>query len=167
MSETSNSQIQLSIIIPAYNEELRLPRLLEELVGFFLQHSWIYEIIVVDDGSRDKTAHFVQEFQRKAGQVKLIQFLRNKGKGAAVKAGFLQAAGTVVLFMDADGSTALDEIWKKMPYFDQGYDVIIGSRVIKDSQYVVQAKWHRKSIGAVFNFFVQTLLFKDFKDTQC
>lgn len=92
---------------------------------------------------------------------------KNRGKGYAVKRGFSDAKGDIVLFMDADGSTPAEEIESNLKYFKQGCDIVIGSRVLQDDQHVVECKKYRNWIGSVFNALVYFILFKNFKDTQC
>ncbi|MBP9854008.1 MAG: glycosyltransferase [Candidatus Omnitrophica bacterium] len=161
------SEIDISVIIPAKDEEKRLPIFLSNLLSHCRASSLTYEIIVVSDGSRDNTGGVVRQFQSKYSQLHLITLKENRGKGFAVKAGFREAKGKVVLFMDADGSTPAEAIEENLHFLSEGYDVVIGSRVLRDSQHSIQAKGYRKFIGKVFNFFVHHLLIKTIKDTQC
>jgi len=157
----------ITVVIPAKDEELRLPQFLTTLLAYCQKSSLQYEIIVVDDGSTDKTDLVVLNFQKSFPQLKLLKLDRNHGKGFAVKQGLLAAQGHVALFMDADGSTPATEIEKNLNFFQEGYDIVIGSRVLTSSASEVKALLHRKSIGWVFNFLVSTFLIKGIKDTQC
>lgn len=158
---------KISIIIPAKDEEQRLPKFLNTVIEYCKQSSNQYEIIVVDDGSQDKTAQEAILFQKQFSALKVISLERNHGKGYAVKRGFFEARGDIVLFLDADGSTGPQEIERYLPLFDQGYDVVIGSRVVTDESSKVKTLFYRRWIGKIFNFLVHSLLIKNVKDTQC
>jgi len=157
----------ISVIIPAKDEEQRLPVFLSNLINYCLKSQYTYEVIVVDDGSTDKTAEVVGTFQKSFPELILHSLGRNHGKGYAVKEGLLMAHGNIALFMDADGSTPADEIEKNLKYFEQGYDIVIGSRALQSDTAEVKKKLYRKCMGDIFNFFVSTFLVKDIKDTQC
>jgi dolichyl-phosphate beta-glucosyltransferase len=158
---------KISIIIPAKDEQKRLPRFLRTVIDYCHQSTHSYEIIVVDDGSKDQTANTTLSFQKEFPSLKVISLERNHGKGYAVKQGFFAAQGEIVLFLDADGSTGPQEIERHLDWFDAGYDIVIGSRVLIDGKSHVNALAYRKWIGAVFNFLVSHMLIKDIKDTQC
>jgi len=158
---------KISIVIPAKDEQERLPRFLRVVIDYCHQSSHFYEIIVVDDGSKDQTAQMTLSFQKEFPSLKVISLERNHGKGYAVKQGFLAAQGEIILFLDADGSTGPQEIERHLHWFDQGYDIVIGSRVLRDGKSHVNARVYRKWMGSVFNFLVSHLLIKDIKDTQC
>ncbi len=163
-----DKKIDFSVVIPAYNEEKRLPRFLSDLVDHCRKSAYSYEIIVINDASRDKTSEVVGSFQPKFENLRLIASNKNRGKGHSVKKGMFAAAGDICLFMDADGSVPPDEIEKNAHYLlKDGYDIFVGSRVKRDGSRQLELKWHRKLIGHVFNFLVQSLLFKGIEDTQC
>ena len=159
--------IDISIIIPAKDESARLPAFLTSVIEFCRSFKRHCEIIVVDDGSTDETAACAESFKNQWPNIKVIRLSRNYGKGHAVKRGFLEAQGEIVLFLDADGSTPAQEIARNVHWFEQGYDIIIGSRVAVEQGIDVKVRAHRKCIGMVFNFFVHAFLIKDIKDTQC
>ncbi|MFC1806813.1 glycosyltransferase [Candidatus Omnitrophota bacterium] len=160
--------MDLSIIIPAYNEEKRLPQFLEQVISYCNNSKRKSEIIVVDDGSADKTEAVVISYAKRFKNLQLVKIDRNHGKGYAVKRGMLKATGELRVFMDADGSVQPDEIDKNIHYLlKQGYDIFVGSRVLKDKGQTLEVKWYRKLIGKVFNSFVQFFLFKNISDTQC
>jgi len=158
---------KISIIIPAKDEQERLPRFLKSVIDHCRRSSHSYEIIVVDDGSRDQTANTALSFQKEFPSLKVISLERNHGKGYAVKQGFFAAQGEIVLFLDADGSTQPEEIERHLDCFEQGYDIVIGSRVLSDGKSRVKAMAYRRWMGAIFNFLVSRILIKDIKDTQC
>ncbi|MCA9395494.1 MAG: glycosyltransferase [Candidatus Omnitrophica bacterium] len=157
----------ISIIIPAKDEERRLPTFLLDVISFCQASAQQYEIIVVDDGSRDGTSAVVEKFQAKFARLHLIVLKKNRGKGYAVKQGVLRARGNIVLFMDADGSTPPSMIEEYTPLLSGGNDIVIGSRVVADEKHRVQARGYRKLVGQVFNYFVHRFLMPDIMDTQC
>lgn len=157
----------ISIVIPAKDEEKRLPAFLEQVVAYCLNDPLSYEIIVVDDGSMDKTSEVAREFQKQFPQFSILSLKPNQGKGFAVKEGFLIAKGDIVLFLDADGSTAPEEIRKNLHYFDEGFDIVVGSRVLKEKGTSVQARVHRKTVGGFFNILRRIILMGEIRDTQC
>src|SRR5512136_1346185 len=126
--------VQLSVIIPAYNEELRLPQTLNQSLEYLKTQPYSSEIIVVNDGSTDGTERIVREQSSSPVPVRLLTHPdgANHGKGASVKMGMIEARGAYRLFMDADNSTTLDHLDRFWPFFSRGYDVVIGSRALKD-----------------------------------
>jgi len=158
---------KISIVIPAKDEEKRLPGFLKTVIEYCAQSRNSYEIIIVDDGSQDGTAKAALDLRGDFAALKVLSLERNHGKGYAVKQGFLNAQGEIVLFLDADGSTSPREIERHLNWFDQGYDIVIGSRVLKDDASRVDALPHRRWMGSIFNFLVSNLLIKGIKDTQC
>ena len=121
----------LSVIIPAYNEAKRLPLTLIDIGKHLSKSEFSYEIIVVDNNSTDATSEIVKRFSHLINNLKLIR-CNVPGKGAAVQKGILEAGGKIRLFMDADNSTSIDQFGKMIPYFSEGYDVVIRNKgVIK------------------------------------
>ncbi len=157
----------ISIVIPAKDEQERLPGFLRVVIDYCRQSANRYEIIVVDDGSQDQTAARALSFQKEFQPLKVVRLSRNHGKGFAVKEGFFAAKGEIVLFLDADGSTLPDEIERHLGFFDEGYDMVIGSRAISDAHSSVETVFYRKWMGMVFNYLVSALLIKGIRDTQC
>ena len=161
--------MQLSVVVPAYNEARR--------IGSSLQRVWEYlearcgagdfEIIVVDDGSDDSTSTVVEEFAARAPEVTLIRLPRNRGKGAAVRAGMMAANGEAVLFSDADLSTPIEEAEKALQLLVEGNDVVIGSRALAGSRILVRQPRLRESLGRLFNLLLRAFLRIPFRDTQC
>lgn len=156
----------LSIIIPAYNEADRLEKTLVSIGVHLKQKEYVYEIIVVNDGSVDDTQNLLEDLVERINHLKIIKFLTNQGKGAAVKAGMLSAKGEVVLFMDADGSTSITEIDKLIPFIENGFDIVAGSRIIEDSQKKIKQSYIREFLGWVYRVLVHFLVDIDVKDTQ-
>jgi len=158
---------RLSVIIPAFNEARRLPVYLDEVVGFLEGRGEPYEVIVVDDGSSDGTGALVQRVARRQPAVRLLPLGRNRGKGAAVRAGMLAAAGSRRLFTDADGATPIAELKRLEPALASGADIAIGSRVLVDAAVAVHTRPHRVAAGRVFNWLVARLGVRGVADSQC
>jgi dolichyl-phosphate beta-glucosyltransferase len=165
---SNDSGIRLSVVIPAYNEELRLPNTLDRSLEYLSHQPYHSEIIVVNDGSTDGTERVVKEKSDSAVPVILLRHQdgANHGKGASVRLGMTMARGAYRLFMDADNSTTLDQVDRFWPWFDEGFDVVIGSRALKGS--VIGAHQNRlKEIAGRFgNWFIQKLAVRGIHDTQ-
>jgi len=159
---------ELSVIIPAFNEAKRLPLFLDEVIAYCANSKKICEVIVVDDGSNDETFKIAMCYKGKFQNLSILKLERNRGKGYAVKEGILKAKGDICVYIDADGSVSPKEIEKNAHYIlKEGYDIFVGSRVLKSKNQILKVRRHRKFIGMAFNFFVQTFLFKHIRDTQC
>lgn len=161
------AECELSVVIPAYDEETRIGMTLIRTLDYLQAHRPHSEVIVVDDGSRDRTASIVEDAVRKGSPVRLIRLPRNMGKGAAVRAGMLSAKGRLVLFMDADLSTPIEEIEKLALHIADGADVVIGSRGLAESDIRMRQPLARELMGRGFNVLVRSLLMGGFRDTQC
>lgn len=161
----------LSIVIPAYNEEERLGKTLSESLDYLTGQNYTSEIIVVDDGSRDRTVEIASSFQpRSTTKVKLLVLKNpgNRGKGYAVRNGMLQANGEVHLFFDADLATPLDQIPKVIqPILNNEFDVVFGSRALSDAVIEVEQSFLRQLRGRGGNLLIRLLTGMDIKDTQC
>jgi len=160
----------LSVVIPVYNEEKRVKKTLEEVFVYLRAKKMKAEIIVVDDGSQDKTLQVVGGFKKVSTAKQNLRILKhgvNKGKGAAVKTGALAAGGKVVLYMDADNATPLAEYEKFKADLKKGVDVIVGSRAVDRKQVKVHQPLYREIIGRVGNIIIQLLLVPGIGDTQC
>jgi len=161
----STGKPYLSIVIPAYNEERRLPRNLKKVLAYCDVQPFDYEVIVVDDGSVDGTASAVETI---AGDHPHLRLIRNehRGKGYTVRSGMLAARGQFVLFTDADLSTPIEETDRLLSWFDKGYDVVIGSREgIGARRY--DEPGYRHLMGRIFNYVVRLLAVRGIQDTQC
>lgn len=158
---------QISVIIPAYNEVRRLPHTLAVVYNYLKSRFSSFELIVVDDGSYDHTADFVDDFSEQCPEIRLISYVPNKGKGHAVRIGMLAASGDLILFDDADGSSPIEELEKLLDSIKNGADIAIGSRAKPDEGRTVNALAYRKYLGNTFNVIVQGLLLPGFYDTQC
>ncbi len=159
--------IELSVIIPAYNEESRLPKTLDSVYEFLYKRRRSFEIVVVDDGSHDNTTEIVIAYAKDHPEVRVLSYQPNRGKGFAVRHGILNAAGQTMLIDDADGSSPIEEIERLEQELQEGADLAIGSRAKPDESRKVDALAHRKFIGNTFNAIVQSLLLPGIYDTQC
>lgn len=163
---TADQDCQLSLIIPVFNEESRLIEPLARVSEYFAGQSYTSEILVVDDGSADRSVE-VAENAGLGEQLRVVRHEINRGKGAAVRTGMAEARGRFALFSDADLSTPIEEIEKLWPRFDDGCDVVIGSRALPDSQIEVHQPWVREMMGRTFNLLVRILVVPGIHDTQC
>jgi len=158
----------LSIIIPAYNEEKRITKTLKEIDRYLKKQKYQYEIIVVSDGSKDKTGQVVKGLQSEIKGLKLIDNKKNHGKGYVVRQGLLKAEGKYRLFTDADNSTSVDQVEKMFPQFEKGFDIVIGSRDVKGAVLDPPQSAKRVFIGNIFNLMVQFLVgLWGIWDSQC
>lgn len=162
------NNIFLSVIVPAYNEEKDVIASVSAIDHFFGAKSWPFEILVVDDGSTDKTSEAVSMAMPSfAGRLRLLSEKANRGKGYALRRGMLEAAGRYLLFTDVDLSTPLEEFNKMLPLLDNGTDVVIGSRRLKGSNIVVHQPWYREFLGGIFYKIVFAIFLKGITDTNC
>jgi len=157
----------LSVVIPAYNEAKRLPLTLIDIDKHLDEQEYSYEIVVVNDGSTDETAEIVARFAPLINNLRLIDNSENKGKGAVVRQGMLEAKGLWRLFMDADNSTSVVEFNKMISYFKSGYDVVIGSRDVRGSRMMPAQPIHKRLLGRLGNLIIQLFLTRGIWDTQC
>jgi dolichyl-phosphate beta-glucosyltransferase len=161
-------QIHLSVIIPAYNEEKRLPKTLREIDDYLKKQNFESEIIVVSDGSKDKTCEIVESLKSEIKNLKLICEKVNRGKGYAVKIGMLNAKGKFRLFTDADNSTPINQIEKFWPEFEKGADIVIASRDIKGAILDPPQPLFRRFVGEVFKYLRKIIVgLWEIQDTQC
>jgi dolichyl-phosphate beta-glucosyltransferase len=161
-----NKDIFLSIIVPVYNEADKIEKTISSIVNY-VDKKYSYEIVIVDDGSRDETGSKIKKI---TGQGLPIRFLKNDvnvGKGAALKKGMTAAEGKYVVFTDADLSTPFEEIEKLLPYLKEGYDISFGSRKLKESDVKVYQPWYRVVMGYVFYFFARILVVSNVNDFNC
>ena len=156
--------MKLSIIIPAYNEENIIFSNINEIINHMKKLNPDYELIVVDDGSTDSTLKEVKRIKNK--KIKAISYMPNKGKGYAVKKGVLASKGGLILVCDADLSTPINELDKFLKYADE-YDIIIGSRALKESRILIKQPYCKILLGKLGNLMIRVLAVHGIKDTQC
>ena len=164
----------LSIVVPAYNEQDRLPDTLTAIADYLKMRDFSHELLVVDDGSRDSTRDVVREFAASRPWVRLVQYddehghALNRGKGFAVRAGIEAAVGRDILFSDADLSTPIEDMERLLPPISRGVcDVAIASRALPESNLDVHQPAHREWMGRTFNKLVQAVAVPGIVDTQC
>lgn len=158
--------IEYSIVIPTYHEEGSIRSTLTQIINYMKTFASSYEIIIVDDGSKDNTASIVEEFAKDHPEIKL-QRNPHKGKGFSVRTGMLMASGKYILMSDADMATPIEELKRLLVWItDHNFDVVIGSRegigAVRKNEPLL-----RHVMGRVFNFLVQTLVVYGINDTQC
>ncbi len=158
---------QVSIVIPAYNEEKRLGRTLEQVLSCVRERGWDAEVLVVDDGSTDDTVGVVQHLQKQHPQLFLIENHGNRGKGYSVRNGLLQASGEIVMFTDADLSSPIEEAEQLFEAIDAGADVVIGSRWLDRQKQTKHQPLYRRFFGRCYNWLTRRVMGLPYKDTQC
>lgn len=160
--------MELSVVIPAYNESKKIEKTIKQIVAYLDDHHFIYELIIVDDGSLDTTNDTVMRLitQGKA-KIVLLRNDKNMGKGFSVRRGVVASSKDYILFTDADLSTPIEETDKLLSFLKEGFDIAIGSRRAGGAVIELHQPWYREKLGQVFNLFIQLLLFRGIKDTQC
>lgn len=156
--------MDVSIVIPAYNEEKRIVKTLKKVVSFFDEKKLDYEVIVVSDGSRDKTCEVVEDFGSE--RVKVICVHQNHGKGFGVNRGVANAKGEKILFIDADNSTPIQQFCDLDQYTGE-FEVVIGSRYLPDSKIKLKQPLVRIIGSRTGNLLIQAMILPGFSDTQC
>lgn len=157
----------LSVIIPAYNEENRVKGTLEAVYNYLSRQNYLWEVIVVSDGSKDRTVEVVSEFISNKPEINLIANTKNHGKGYVVRQGMLQVQGDYRLFTDADNSTTIEQIEKFWPYLEENYDIIIGSIEVPGAQINEQAQWYRRILGKYSKYIIRIVAgLWSIRDTQ-
>ncbi len=158
---------QVSIVIPAYNEEKRLARTLEHVLSCVRERGWEAEVLVVDDGSSDATVEVVQRWRKTHPELFLIENPSNCGKGFSVRNGLLQASGQIVMFTDADLSAPIEEAERLFEAIRNGADVAIGSRWLDQAKQTRHQPLYRRFFGRCYNWLTRTVMGLPYKDTQC
>jgi dolichyl-phosphate beta-glucosyltransferase len=168
MDDSKNrTRPKYSIVIPAYNENSRIPAALKSVVSCIRARRWDAEVLVVDDGSTDTTAEVVREFARSAPEVQLLENPGNRGKGYSVRNGMLHARGEVLLFTDADLSAPIEEAERLFAAIRGGAEIAIGSRWLERKRQLQRQPLYRQFFGRCFNLFIRTVMGLPFADTQC
>jgi dolichyl-phosphate beta-glucosyltransferase len=159
--------MELSIVIPVYNEEKRVINTLNTIIAYFSDKKVDYEIITVNDGSNDDSYKILNDYASVHPQIKVVSYTSNKGKGYAVKQGVAQAHGKYILFSDADLSTPIAEYEHLKKVMNEGFDIVIGSRTVASSKVKIHQPIYRELMGKTFNLFIKMLVISKFNDTQC
>jgi len=154
----------ISIVIPAYNESSRIGKALNEVLRCVHERNWHAEILVVNDGSTDRTAAIVQQFAQLHPEVRNPQ---NRGKGFSVRHGILHAVGEMVMFTDADMSAPMEEAERLFHALEEGADIAIGSRWLERNRQTLKQPLYRQFFGRCFNAITRLVMGLPFADTQC
>ncbi len=162
---TQNQTPYLTVVIPAYNEAIRLPTTLQQVVSYLETRSFTAEVLVVDDGSSDNTVALAENI---AGEHPIVRIIKNdhRGKGYTVRTGMLAGRGKFILFSDADLAVPIAETAKLLSHLENGYDVVIGSREGQGAERIDEP-WRRHFMGRVFNSLIHLIALRGFQDTQC
>jgi glycosyltransferase involved in cell wall biosynthesis len=160
-------EIFLSIIIPAFNEEKRIPMALVPTIDFLKKQSFTSEIIVVSDGSQDQTKVVAESFKNIFQNLSVIEYSPNRGKGYAVKTGMLNARGKYRLFMDADYAVPIEHVDKFLMMIDKDFDIVIGSRAVKQAYIEKHQPFFREFLAKCFGRMQQIILGLPIRDSQC
>ena len=166
LGTAENTRPFLTIIVPAHNEELRLPESLARIVAFLEEQDYQAEVIVVENASQDNTAGVVEEFMARYPLIISLIKEERQGKGLAVKLGVMAARGEYIFICDADLSMPIEEVAKFLPPALADYDVAIASREVEGARRYGEPAY-RHLMGRVFNFLVRLLTVPGFQDTQC
>ena len=156
-----------SIVLPAYNESERIGATLEKIFAHAAEHRWSAEVIVVNDGSNDRTSEIVKALSARCPELLLIENPGNRGKGYSVRNGMLHARGKVMLFSDADLSSPIAEADRLFAAIASGADVAIGSRWLNTELQTRRQPFYRQLFGRIYNLALRLILGLQFKDTQC
>lgn len=163
--------IKLSVVIPAFNEEKRIERTLRDVDSYLEKQKYEYEILVVDNGSNDKTVQVVKKLEATSVQNAHIleqpPVVAGNNKGNAVRKGIMAAQGEYVVFMDADNATPISDIEKFWPYLEQGIEVVIGSRYLDKSSVKIKQPFYKIFLSRISNILIQIVLVPHINDTQC
>lgn len=160
------SEIYLSVIIPAYNEEKVIANTLKSVNDFLVKQSYGYEILVADDGSTDNTKKIVKDLSKKYKNLKLLEFHDKGGKGGTVKAGIIASCGKFKLFMDSDNATPFEQI-KKLLSQTNDHDIVLSSRYVKGAKIEPKRSFFRTLVSRGGNIVINFILRLPFKDTRC
>jgi len=157
--------MNISIVIPAYNEEKRIEPTLKKIITYLNSNFVKYEIIIVDDCSKDMTYKIISKY--KMDNIKILRNKMNMGKGYSVKKGILNARYNLVLFSDSDLATPIEELKNFIDYIKKGYDIVIASRNLEESNVKVKQHLYKQLMGKTFLLLVNIVTGLKFKDTQC
>lgn len=166
--------VDLSLVVPAYNEEERMGVMLDETLAYLAEQKYSWEVIIVDDGSRDKTSEIGLRYSAREGsdRVRVMTLEANQGKGGAVQQGMLHARGESILMVDADGATEIKDLGRLLKALPackdkHGRGVVVGSRAHLEKQAVAKRTFFRSVLMYGFHLLVWLFAVKTVKDTQC
>lgn len=161
------SNPKLSVVVPCYNEEGRFRTGFGHYFNYLKKQKYSWELIFVNDGSRDKTLTLMKQYSKTGKNIKIITYTKNHGKGYAICQGIKSAKGQYILFTDLDHSVPIDTIESFFPYFDKNFDVVIGSRRVRGAKILVHQSWLRETLGRGFTLLVRFLVDWDIRDATC
>ncbi len=156
-----------SIVIPAYNEEIRIEATLDRVLEYVYAQKWNAEILVVNDGSRDATRDTILRYAAAHPMLRLVDNPGNHGKGFSVRNGVLHSKGELIVFTDADMASPIEESEKLLAALERGADVAIGSRWLDPSLQTRRQPFYRRVLGRIFNLALRVILGMRYRDTQC
>jgi dolichyl-phosphate beta-glucosyltransferase len=154
------------VIIPAYNEEVRIVPTLQRVQEYFVGVDYSWSVTVVSDGSKDTTNELVRSFCKEDPRFELIESVPNRGKGFVVRRGMMEIEGEYLLFSDADLAAPIEEVEKLWPAMKDS-DIAIGSRPMRDSKLEVRQPLYREMLGRLANKLIQAMAVPGIQDTQC
>lgn len=155
-------EIYLSVIVPTYNEEENIGGTLKIIFEYLSRKEFSWEVLVIDDGSVDRTVELVRAFP-----VKLLENGANFGKGRAVRRGMLESGGRFRLFTDADCSTPIEELDKFLPFAEEGWDIVIGTRRLQDSRIELDPPFYRHFLGEIYVGLTKLIMRTSVSDFNC
>lgn len=161
-----DKEIYLSIVIPAYNEEKRIHKILDSIIRYKKSCKFEVETVIAIDASPDDTLAVAESYRDKISNLVILDGKINRGKGGAVQEGFAVAKGKYVIFADADNATPIEQVDKLLSYVDK-YDVVIGSRYCKGGKLAIPQSFVRRAGGRALNMLIQLLAVPGIRDTQC
>lgn len=165
--EYASTDLHLSIVIPVYNEEKRLGPTLDKIKAYLEKQAWPREIVLVDDGSRDGGIALARQQLEGREEYRVISYGSNRGKGYALKQGMIASRGEYVLFTDADLSTPIEELDKMWQWFEQGFDIVQGSRKMPGASVERHQPWLRENMGKVFTALSNIIANVNVRDVTC
>jgi glycosyltransferase involved in cell wall biosynthesis len=164
---TASNDIKISVVIPVYNEESVIRQTIDQIVDFFVHKDMPYEILIVDDGSKDSSLLIIKHESQKNSNIKVLINPQNKGKGYSVREGVMASCGEYILCVDADLQVPINEVDSVMPYINQGEDIICGSRRIKRSLATEKELSSRVAASRLLNIAAKMVLALPVSDSQC
>ena len=166
-AESAATKPYLSIVIPVYNEEKRIGPSLDKILAYLADKPWTREVVLVDDGSHDGGIELARQKLADKIPLRVISYGGNRGKGYALKEGMLAADGEYILFTDADLSTPIEELDKMWPWFEQGYDIVQGSRKTAGATVEQHQPWLRENMGKAFTWLSNVIAQVHVSDVTC
>lgn len=161
------AKVKLSVVVPCYNEEKRFQSGFNHYYSYLAKQSYLWELIFVNDGSRDKTLDLVKRDALQDKRIKIVSYSQNRGKGYAIVQGIKKARGRYILFADLDHSVSIGTIESFFEYFKKNFSVVIGSRRVSGAKIVIRQHPLREWLGRGFTFLVNILIYPGVKDATC